>query len=341
MLSTDVISYARAQPMEHPPDPIPFTANGSCSCGARSEPIDSESEALIQPCTIYTLAKSYDTRITLRVCSVTACSTGRRRYAGPDCRELGLFNLNNRILFTHDLLDEYTSSFTTSETPFVAWVQVLSRRYESHGSAKPFISEQVFRTAWFAYSGLQSLDGDMQCPQCGPTPDDTIWDGVTLAFSQKHLLPSLRPPTVLHDNAISRNSVYVKDQTLLVDKKLRKLVRKVITGRSLVVAEHEKINQKEDGLESTDEEELAEGSIPCKSKKNVMKELLERIEVIPDACQQLSTVNDAAGKLFTANFGINAILAGFQAPDVYQKLFVQVSLQSIKSLKSNDRIDCC
>jgi hypothetical protein len=39
----------------------------------------------------------------------------------------GVFNFNNRILFTHDLLDEYTSAYTSSETPFVGWVATVSR----------------------------------------------------------------------------------------------------------------------------------------------------------------------------------------------------------------------
>jgi hypothetical protein len=34
-----------------------------------------------------------------------------------------------------------------------------------------------------AYIKLQWFKNDMQCSVCGPTPNDTIWDGVTLSFS--------------------------------------------------------------------------------------------------------------------------------------------------------------
>ena len=83
-------------------------------------------------CTIYNIMESYEATIELQVCS--KCPPNRRRHVGPDCRTLGLFNYNNRILLTHDLLDDYTMAYTSSETPFVAWVGVVSRRYTRHMS---------------------------------------------------------------------------------------------------------------------------------------------------------------------------------------------------------------
>jgi hypothetical protein len=90
-------------------------------------------------CIIYGLTKASSTMV-----EVQGCKSCNRRCIGPDCIGLGLFNWNNRVIFTHDLLDEYTSAFTSSETPFVAWITVVSRRYLSYCSAHPFVREDVF-----------------------------------------------------------------------------------------------------------------------------------------------------------------------------------------------------
>lgn len=102
---------------------------------------------------------------------------------------MGLFNWNNRLLFTHQLLDEYTIAFTSSETPFVAWVSVISQWYQScNPTSTIFISKKIFHTAWFSYSSLLQLEGDMICPDCGPSPEAVIFDGVSLSFNRKHML---------------------------------------------------------------------------------------------------------------------------------------------------------
>ncbi|KAG6848701.1 hypothetical protein H0H93_014759, partial [Arthromyces matolae] len=132
----------------------------------------------------------------MEVQTCTKCSGRWRQRIGPDLRESGIFNFNNHLLFTHELLDDYTSCYTTSETPFTAWIKVVTRRYEENRSPVPFVSEQVLRAAWFAYVNIQDFTKDMTCPTCGPAPTDVIWDGVSVGFSKKHMLDTLRPPTV-------------------------------------------------------------------------------------------------------------------------------------------------
>jgi hypothetical protein len=264
------------------------------------------------PCTIYTLTGAHESHVQLQRCS--SCS---RRFIGPDPREFHLFNFNNRIILTHELLDEYTSMYTSSETPFVAWVTTLSRRYQQRQSPRPFLGEDLFRTIWFAYVRLQHLETKDECPVCGPIPNDTIWDGITLAFSQKHLLPSLCPPTLSSNKSLRRENVrYCTAQQLLTDSKLRKAIRKVILGRSLVLR---------DGNDSGNEE-LHGGNNMSEKAAN---ELLERIDSIPDVCDRLSNVNGALGRLFATHFGISALSLGCTPPAVYQRLFVQVCLPFI------------
>ncbi|KAF6757723.1 hypothetical protein DFP72DRAFT_758512, partial [Ephemerocybe angulata] len=132
------------------------------------------------------------------------CPSIHRRFIGPDLRELGIFNYNNSILVTHELLDEYTIAFTVSETPFTAFVHMVNHRYRTTGGS--FMGEDLFRSVWFAYVVHQAFTDDMHCPHagCGDYPDTVIFDGITLAFGRKHISGSLNPPTTSSSTSIIR-----------------------------------------------------------------------------------------------------------------------------------------
>ncbi|KAJ7446823.1 hypothetical protein B0H11DRAFT_1745441 [Mycena galericulata] len=308
--------YTRTFEGNTPPTLIKIGSHSRCSCGAPGT-----GNTTTRPCTIYTITHAVRSTIEVQMCH--ACSTGRRRYAGPDGRELGLFNYNNTTVFTHDIMDEYTAAFSSSETPFAAWTTVITRRYASSGST-PFVSEQIFRTAWFLYSDLQFLEGDMQCPDCGPYPDDTIWDGVTLAFSRKHVLASLCPPTTILPEAKNHGSLYVSHQTLLVDSDLRKAVRKIVSGPSLVGG---------DGIvaadvilvEGMDEEEEAAAAL--KKNDKVGEEKAQRINLIPEVIAQLKNVDPRLGSVFEAYFGLDTLENKLSPPKVYIELFMQIAAE--------------
>lgn len=280
-------------------------------------------------CTIYSLTRAWEAAI-----EVQDCSRCLRRVIGPDCRELKFFNLNNRILFTHDLLDDYTCGYTTSETPFVAYVAIMSRRYETQASRFPFVSEQMFRAAWFAYVRIQSLEDDMKCPKCGPAPDVTIWDGVTLAFNRKHLLPSLQPPTIIHKGSAAREKTrYLYGQQALPDRDVRKLMQRVLRGPSLIQS---KVSaQKEtsdidggsdaDSGEETEEEPTNESQDHPTTDKATL-DLIQRAQSIPVLCSELLAINAGLAEVFERHFGLHAILRQQHPPDVYRQLFLQVWL---------------
>ncbi|KAH9478163.1 hypothetical protein JR316_0008616 [Psilocybe cubensis] len=82
----------------------------------------------------------------------------------------------------------------------------MSRRYQTRQSPVPFSNEKLFRSAWFSYIRLMDFGQDMICSICGPTPDATIWDGVTVAYSRRNLLPSLTPPTMQGKRSIQRSN---------------------------------------------------------------------------------------------------------------------------------------
>jgi hypothetical protein len=322
-LPTDAILYTRPLPLSIAPSVILLNKDSICKCGTSYDPGQPSTE---QPCTIYTLSKSYASRIELQICP--SCKVGKRRGISPETRNLGLFNFNGRILVTHDLLDEYTSAYTSSETPFVAWVAVVARRYVIHSSGKSFLSEEMFRAVWFSYARLQQLEGDMQCPECGPSPETVIWDGVTLAFSRKHLLTSLRPPTTLDINSPTRDSSrYQPQQQLLFDANLRKLVRKIVRGLALpiaVVGEYFEEAPVEEVPGGKQKDSGVKGGSKGKDGSQAAVAAINHIYGIESACKQLKAVNLGLASLFEEHYGIRAYGSGRKVSSVFRELFVQV-----------------
>ena len=290
-------------------------------------------------CIIYGLTGAHDSFTQVQSCP--KCPSLRRRLIGPDCREIGLFNYNNKIIFTHELLDEYTSAYTTSETPFTAWVAVVSRRYVSRRSAHAFVSEDIYRTVWFAFVNLQAFDNDMQCPTCGISPETVIWDGVTVAFSRKNIQSSLQPPTVCHEDSVSRDSRYQAQLQAIPQSETRKLLKKVVSGRSLVLQRHERTKIIESttmseanvhvntadliGLDAGNERtgDVTSSDSTTLGPKAV-SELMARAQAVPQVIEGLTELNQHLGDMFREQFGLDAILRNYEAPSVYRAFFVQV-----------------
>lgn len=232
----------------------------------------------------------------------------------------------------HDLLDEYTSAYTSSETPFVGWVTVVTRRYEINASEKSFLSEEMFRAIWFSYARLQQLNGDMKCPECGPAPETVIWDGVTLAFSRKHVLSSLRPPTTLDPDSATRGaSRYLGKQQLLQDVTLRKLVRKIIAAPALTSAAlgEDGAEPGEIALEGIQDDQGAEGGQKSKEIAQAAKVAIEHIDLANRALVQLRAVHEGLAELFNEQFGYEAYISRRKVSSVFRELFVQVGLAQV------------
>ncbi|KAG6822403.1 hypothetical protein H0H92_014021 [Tricholoma furcatifolium] len=264
-----------------------------CMCGALR---NHDNPIVTNTCRVYAILGCFDTEIELQRCS--QCTGGRHRFVGPDCREMGLFNYNNRIILSHDLLDEYTMAYTSSETPFTAWVGIAARRYKVHNSQNPFISETVFRAAWFSYACLLALDGDFRCSRCGPVPQEPIFDGVVVAFSKSRILHTLCPPTTPHVDSDIRQSRLVSDKALIPNAKLRKNVRLIVDGPPLVIAETDDYSNDEkdsDQEESGDETEVPD-STPVRRRIN--KNIRQRLALIPSVVSELSKLDASLGDLF-------------------------------------------
>ncbi|KAH7090889.1 hypothetical protein BKA62DRAFT_788315 [Auriculariales sp. MPI-PUGE-AT-0066] len=112
-------------------------------------------------CTVYQSHSASRHSGWVKPCS--KCPMEHNMNAGPDLREYGIFNLNNLRMFTHQLLNEYTTVMSAMEAPFHAFVEVVRKRYIDTGCYTRFAGEDSFRTAWFARSRLlHSLDS-MRC----------------------------------------------------------------------------------------------------------------------------------------------------------------------------------
>ncbi|KAF8058233.1 hypothetical protein FPV67DRAFT_1428379, partial [Lyophyllum atratum] len=315
-LDTDIIHYTRCKPCREPPPLLRLDHRSTCpSCPMRTL-YDPTLHIVEQDCIIYGLTEALQSRIQLQGCP--NCPGRARRFIGPDPRNLGIFNLNNRVLFTHELLDDYTSIYTSSETPFTAWVTVLTRRYDANASPKPFVTEQVFRMAWFAYVDLQDFRDDMRCPKCGPMPEDVIWDGVTVGFNKKHILPTLRPPT-FSDKEVApvRNNQYIWKQQVLSDAKLRRQLRKVVKGAGEVRSIPSKT------VDDSEDDEVGEK----KRSEAAIKAEIERLSSIPGLLMTLKSIDLSLGSLCDKYFGLAAISAGIMPPKVYKKLFIQLAAE--------------
>ncbi|KDR65902.1 hypothetical protein GALMADRAFT_131208, partial [Galerina marginata CBS 339.88] len=312
-LPSDADSPVR-QFLEKPPDLIPLNATSSCCCkptGSRSFFNPTESTKVID-CAVYGISKMWRMSIEIQKCP--AC---KHRYIGPDCREIGIFNWNNRCLFMHDLLEDYTCSYTTSETPIHSWVLTVSRRYQSHGAE--FVGEKRFSAVWFAYARILELANDMKCLKCGPEPRVTIWDGVTLAFTRKNILPSLRPPTHIHNNAPRRSTTrYPLNPQCIPDKEVRKSIQFILEGPSLDRTMHL--------LPENTAEGLAAPSDSTASRQNSEQAMRARLDAIPSATRKLGAVNPSLGRLFDRSFGVESA-GGLSVLSVYRRFFRQLAAE--------------
>ncbi|KIK53586.1 hypothetical protein GYMLUDRAFT_111580, partial [Collybiopsis luxurians FD-317 M1] len=181
---------------------------------------DPQCPIITRECQIYTLTQAFVAQIELQPCP--RCPPEQRHYIGPELRSVGLFNFNNSTIFSHELLNEYISAFSSSETPFEPWVHTIAWRYGEMEPTIPFVGSGLFRSVWFAYVRLIHFEGDKSCPSCGDFPNNVIWDGVSIAFGWKHVNEELQPPTVICNNAPNWPSRSIPQQEWLHNAKMRK-----------------------------------------------------------------------------------------------------------------------
>jgi CxC4 like cysteine cluster associated with KDZ transposases len=162
--------------------------NARCSCGSREiNPFNDRSMGII---ILYTIAGAVIRDIETIYCNNCRNTRGR---VGPDLGEFGIFNWNNRIGFTHELMNHFTIDFTRAGMPIYTFREKIAEIYIGRRSL-PFVSYQLFSSAYSCFISLQQLGTNMQCTHCKDNPRIVIVDGVSISFPANGI-ESLKPPT--------------------------------------------------------------------------------------------------------------------------------------------------
>ena len=138
-LPSDTLDYPSPPRYDSLPSDLPLDLLLRCSCGSLKLPATTSGTR--QQYTIFGLRMAVKSIIEVANCS--SCSHPRRQY-GPDCGTVGIFNWNNTFGFTHELLNEYTSLFTCTQTPFSSFVTSRHRAYIGSHSPVVFCSTETF-----------------------------------------------------------------------------------------------------------------------------------------------------------------------------------------------------
>jgi len=213
-------------PCASPPPLIPLGAHSRCCCGSMKA--DESVNTTAQPFVVF--GSQTAMRHEIEVADCIACRHRLRKY-GPDCGSLGIFNWNNLYGFTHKLLNEYTSLFTSATVPFSAFVTSRHRAYTDSSSPLPFCSTETFTRVWFAFTELQALDSGMQCISCGKHPEIVIADGVSIAYSSSKFVQGLLPPSATTATSPVNDTVFPgssSSRKAIPDRKLRKKVQELV-----------------------------------------------------------------------------------------------------------------
>ncbi|KAL9938060.1 hypothetical protein V8E36_002683, partial [Tilletia maclaganii] len=176
-----------------------------CHCG---RPAAEDAQTLRRSCRLFHSLGIWNTEIEVQQCNCR--SGGERRTIGPDLAEYGLFNWNNEIVLTHELLNAYSSQFYTSPTPLAAFCATVQHTYDEHapstGPPSRFLARATFIKVFFAFIQVQAMSTSFCCPTCGSTPVKVIADGVVLAHSARLRHEALCPPTMPSSHVEKRPS---------------------------------------------------------------------------------------------------------------------------------------
>jgi len=216
------------------PEFIALPDDAHCICGASAD--KTAPKRVIMNAFIYSSFSAKLVQVEVQPCSDHPTSRGH--LAGPDLRELGLFNFSNYSIFTHELLNSYTSRYFCHSAPFHGFCRTIRFDYQNHESKYPFVGNNLFRSAWFSWTNVMQLFGtggtqSQSCPICGPEPDVCIADAKTLGFQWQYLTSSLTPPTeVLADAPIRRGVQPPPESTACVFGKPRQDAQRLCRWRA-------------------------------------------------------------------------------------------------------------
>jgi len=187
-LPTDAM--ASKKPPQSFPDVFPLDNSSRCSCGNTDY---AGNPVTINPYVIYTPSTALQLAIETIYCCECSNKHGR---IGPDLSNYAILNWNNKIGIAHQVLNQYTSHLTRSETPFNAFYGTIQDEYLNNESPIQLCHPEIFEYAWLAFVRLQKIESNMQCSECGSHPKVVIADGISVSFPNHHRTETLHPPTL-------------------------------------------------------------------------------------------------------------------------------------------------
>lgn len=161
---------ARARPRYRHPDTLPpvlqLDEHSRCSCGRLAQPDD---EIQIAPCVIYATEGVFRRQIERKRCPCR--TTGDVFSAGPDLGALSLFNWNNKVIFTHEIMNGFACGNHTSKMTVAAYYSNVFLRYQDIGVYGSVADgkDQTARRLWLVerLSQLRSPNS-ASCRACHP-----------------------------------------------------------------------------------------------------------------------------------------------------------------------------
>ena len=199
-ISSDTLQYSTDAPLEYKPLGTVLGESKCQNCDVNF--FDEKFESVLPSCCSYRSATIYylefGVPIQLRTTKCPQCDF-LNEYDGLEDR---IFNFNGSLLFSHHLLNQYTSRYSSSQTTLTSFRRCVNNSYlernvlSKKGKTIRFVSSPTFNLVWFSFIKLQDWKYSYQCDVCGPHPDNVIADSITLSLPTANCpLETLRPPT--------------------------------------------------------------------------------------------------------------------------------------------------
>jgi len=173
------------------PEDAPARLLAASHCGKCARTFD-ESDLLVgngAQGSLFLSRRKENVSVHARTCS--AC----QHVTSFDGNECGILYWTVKLLFAHDVLNDFTRFMTVDGLSFDSWREVLLQIYRETQPDVVMFSLDVFIEAWFGFVGLQQWNYALSCSMCGLKPKKVIVDGITL-HSSEHVVTNLQPPTI-------------------------------------------------------------------------------------------------------------------------------------------------
>lgn len=181
-----------------------------CECGYnfinKNENIKNEFDG-----TLYSLEN------TIQVKTYEICCPMCQRIYHYDGNHDHILNWNNHYLFTHCLLNHYTSNLSNYMITFIAFITTIKNLYQENGSKK-FISQSFFEKIYFLFLDLQEWDNELLwCILCDKKLENIIegvsMDGTSLRFQKRYLNKNRITPTTTNKTNEQNNQFLINTDT--------------------------------------------------------------------------------------------------------------------------------